>query len=304
MQHREDKSTQEDPERPGAARDSSAAGHSGVSWTLALGHAPIERPDLSIVIPIYNELESLPPMHVAIRRALEHSGYSYEVLFVDDGSSDGSRQLLVELAKEDPHLRVVLLRKNYGQTAAMAAGFDLFRGDHVVTLDGDLQNDPADIPRMMRKLEEGYDVVCGWRRDRQDRAFTRKLPSRVANWLISRFTGVGIHDTGCTLKVYRSWVVRRLHLYSDMHRFIPALSAGVGARVGEMVVMHHARRYGDSKYGIGRIFRVLTDLLVVRLVVRFVSHPLRYFALAALPLAATAAFLAFLGLVKFSMAHG
>ena len=262
-------------------------------------------PDLSVVVPIYNEIESLVPMVGAVRQALEPTMLDYELLLVDDGSTDGSRELMRELAQEDPRVRIVLLRANYGQTAAMAAGFDLFRGRFVVTLDGDLQNDPADIPRMLEHLEdEGLDVVCGWRRDRQDRAFSRKVPSRVANWLIQRFTGVAIHDTGCTLKVYRSWVVRKLHLYSDMHRFIPALAAGTGARVGEIVVKHHPRRYGSSKYGIGRILRVLTDLLVVRLIVRFSKHPLRYFALASVPLFIGGSLLAVLGLFRFHPEQG
>ncbi len=262
-------------------------------------------PDLSVVIPIYNEIENLVPMLGAVRRALDPTDLEYELLLVDDGSTDGSRELMRRLAQEDPRLRIVLLRTNSGQTAAMAAGFDLFRGRFVVTLDGDLQNDPADIPRMLEYLQEQeLDVVCGWRRDRQDRAFTRKVPSRVANWLIQRFTGVAIHDTGCTLKVYRSWVVRKLHLYSDMHRFIPALAVGTGARVGELVVKHHPRRYGHSKYGIGRILRVLTDLLVVRLIVRFSKHPLRYFALASVPLFLGGSFLAILGLFRFDPERG
>lgn len=256
-------------------------------------------PDLSIVVPLYNEVENLPPLHAAIRRALAGTEWSYEVLLVDDGSTDGTRQLLREFARYDPHLRVVLLSRNFGQTPAMAAGFDLCRGRYVVTMDGDLQNDPADIPRLLRVLDEGYDIVCGWRRDRQDRTVTRKIPSKIANRLIWSFTGVRIHDTGCTLKAYRSWVVRKLHLYSDMHRFIPALAAGAGARVGELPVKHHARRYGESKYGIGRILRVLTDLLVVRLLVRFASHPVRYFGLASIPLFLLAIVFAILGLVKF-----
>ncbi len=259
-------------------------------------------PALSLVIPIYNEVENIPPLHAAIRNALAPGGLDYEVLFVDDGSTDGSRALLQRLAAEDPRLRVVLLSRNFGQTAAMAAGFDLCRGRYVVTLDGDLQNDPADIPELIRALDDGYDIVCGWRRDRQDRAFSRKLPSRVANRLISSVTGVRIHDTGCTLKAYRQWVVRQLHLYSDMHRFIPALAAGAGAHVGEIPVRHHARRYGKSKYGIGRILRVLTDLLVVRLLVRFASHPVRYFGLVSIPLFVASLMFAFVGLLKYD--HG
>ncbi len=262
------------------------------------------RPDLSLVIPIYNEYENLLPLHASIRRALEPTSYSYEILYIDDGSTDGGRRLLREIAKEDPKVQVLELRSNAGQTAAMAAGFDACRGRYVVTMDGDLQNDPADIPRVLARLEQGYDVVCGWRRDRRDKAFTRRFPSWVANRLISAFTGARIHDTGCTLKAYRAWVVRKLHLYSDMHRFIPALAAGSGARVTELPVRHHPRRYGRSKYGIGRILRVLTDLLVLRLLVRFAAHPVRFFGLTILPLFAGAVVLALLGLLKFERGGG
>ncbi|MDP6423141.1 MAG: glycosyltransferase [Planctomycetota bacterium] len=256
-------------------------------------------PELSLVIPLYNEAENVAPLWAAIRHALE-DGPTFEALFIDDGSTDGTRTLLRQIAATHPAVRVVYLSRNFGQTAAMAAGFDLCRGRNVVTMDGDLQNDPADIPRLLAVLDEGYDIVCGWRRDRRDGALTRKFPSRVANRMLSWFTGVRIHDTGCTLKAYRAWVVRRLHLYSDMHRFIPALAAGVGARVGELPVRHHARRYGISKYGIGRILRVLTDLLVVRLLVRFSTHPVRYFGLASMPLFLLSLAFAAIGLLKFS----
>ncbi len=255
--------------------------------------------DLSLVVPILNEVENLPPLIASIRRALDAPGFSYEVVFVDDGSTDGSRRVLRAFAAEDPRIRVLELRRNFGQTAAMAAGFDHCRGRFVVTMDGDLQNDPADIPRMLSVLEHGADVVCGWRRDRRDRAVTRRLPSWIANRLIASISGVAIHDTGCTLKAYRAWVVRKLHLYSDMHRFIPALAAGAGARIVEIPVRHHPRRYGRSKYGFGRIFRVLTDLLVLRLIVRFAAHPVRYFGLASFPLFAAALVLSLLGLLKF-----
>lgn len=256
-------------------------------------------PDLSVVVPLFDEFDNVKPLLVALRRALSQRDWDYEIVLVDDGSTDGTRRLLTEAARKDAHLRVVMLSRNFGQTAAMAAGFDMCRGRRVVTMDGDLQNDPADIPRLVDALEDGYDVVCGWRRDRQDRAFSRKLPSRIANRLISMFTGVRIHDTGCTLKAYRSWVVRKLHLYSDMHRFIPALAAGAGGRICEMPVQHHARRYGKSKYGIGRILRVLTDLLVVRLLVRFASHPIRYFGLVSLPLFFMSFGFTLMGLLKF-----
>ncbi len=268
------------------------------------GHTTRMAPDLSVVVPLYDEFENVPPLLAALRRALATMPGTYELVLVDDGSTDGTRELLTEAARRDPRLRVVLLSRNFGQTAAMAAGFDVCRGHRVVTMDGDLQNDPADIPRLVAALEDGFDVVCGWRRDRQDRAFSRKLPSRIANRLISTFTGVRIHDTGCTLKAYRSWVVRKLHLYSDMHRFIPALAAGVGGRVREVPVQHHARRYGKSKYGIGRIFRVLTDLLVVRLLVRFASHPIRYFGLVSFPLFFVAFGFILLGLLKFGDGNG
>lgn len=252
-----------------------------------------------MIVPLYNEAENLLPLYAAIRRALEPTSYTWEALLVDDGSTDGTRSMLKELAARDARVRVVLLSRNFGQTAAMAAGFDLFRGRQVVTMDGDLQNDPEDIPRLLHILNEGYDIVCGWRRDRKDRTISRKIPSRIANRLISSFTGVRIHDTGCTLKAYRSWVVRKLHLYSDMHRFIPALAAGVGARVGELPVKHHPRRYGTSKYGIGRIVRVATDLLVVRLLVRFASHPVRYFGLTSIPLFLLAVVFAIMGLFRY-----
>ncbi|MFQ5504288.1 MAG: glycosyltransferase family 2 protein [Planctomycetota bacterium] len=255
--------------------------------------------DLSIVVPIYNEVESLPPLVAAIETALARIGRTHEIILVDDGSSDGSRELLTRMVEVNPRLKVVLLSRNFGQTQAMAAGFDLCRGSTVVTMDGDLQNDPADIPGLLALLDEGYDIVCGWRRGRRDRALTRKLPSWIANRLIAVATGVNIHDTGCTLKAYRAWVVRSLHLYSDMHRFIPALAAGVGARVGELPVHHHPRRFGSSKYGIGRTLRVVTDMLLLRMIVRFAAHPVRYFGLASLPLFLLGGIFAFLGLVKF-----
>jgi len=239
-------------------------------------------PDLSVVVPIFNERDNVRALHSALTYALRGMPRSYEILLIDDGSTDGTRAILGELAAADPCLRVVLLRRNYGQTTAMAAGFDRARGSVIVTMDGDLQNDPADIPRLLAKLDHGYDVVCGWRRNRQDRVATRLLPSRIANMLVRSVTGVRIHDTGCSLKAYRSWVVRSLTLYSDMHRFMAALGAGVGARVTELPVRHHARRFGQSKYGLGRIFRVLADVVVVKMLIQFAAHPIRYFGLLAL----------------------
>ena len=239
---------------------------------------------ISVVVPVYNEVGSVAALHEALTDALVQLGRSYEIVIVDDGSTDGTRELLRMLAREDRHLRALLLRRNSGQTAAMAAGFDSARGELVVSMDGDLQNDPADIPRLISKLEEGYDIVCGWRRHRKDSYLTRLLPSMFGNRLVSWTTGVRIHDTGCSLKAYRGWVVRSLHLYSDMHRFIAALAAGLGARIAEIPVRHHARRFGRSKYGLGRIFRVLIDLMVIKMLIQFAAHPLRWFTLIGMPL--------------------
>ncbi|MFY9341395.1 MAG: glycosyltransferase family 2 protein [Planctomycetota bacterium] len=255
-------------------------------------------PGLSVVVPIYNERENVGPLHEALTHALGLLGRSYEIVLVDDGSKDGTRDVLRELAATDPHLRVVLFRRNYGQTAAMAAGFRAARGRTIVTMDGDLQNDPADIGRLVAKLDQGYDVVCGWRRHRQDRVATRLLPSRIANFLISRVTGARIHDTGCSLKAYRSWVLRSLNLYSDMHRFLAALGAGIGARITELPVRHHARRAGKSKYGLARVFRVLADLVGIKMLIQFAAHPIRWFSLLALPLFVVAPALFLLGFVK------
>lgn len=255
-------------------------------------------PDLSVVVPIYNERDNVTPLHEALSYSLAALGRGYEILFVDDGSTDGTRDVMRRLAATDPHLRLVFFRRNYGQTAAMAAGFRACRGRTIVSMDGDLQNDPADIGRLVAKLEEGYDVVCGWRRHRQDRAVTRLLPSRIANFLIARVTGARIHDTGCSLKVYRSWVVRSLHLYSDMHRFLAALGVGIGARITELPVRHHARRAGVSKYGLGRVFRVLADLIGIKMLIQFAAHPIRWFSLLALPLFLLASVMFVFGFVK------
>lgn len=262
--------------------------------------SPAAAPDLSVVIPIYNERDNIRALHSALTHSLRRCGRTYEILLVDDGSDDGGREVLRELAGVDPHLRIVLLSRNYGQTTAMAAGFDRARGSVIITMDGDLQNDPADIPRLLERLEEGYDIVCGWRRNRQDRVSTRLLPSRLANMMIRSVTGVRIHDTGCSLKAYRAWVVRSLTLYSDMHRFMAALGAGVGARVTELPVRHHARRFGQSKYGLGRIFRVLADVVVVKMLIQFAAHPIRYFGLLALVPFLLAPFLFALGTFDMS----
>jgi glycosyltransferase involved in cell wall biosynthesis len=255
-------------------------------------------PELSVVVPIFNERDNITPLHESLSWALQGLSRSYEIVFVDDGSDDGTRDVLRQIAASDPHLRLVFFRRNYGQTAAMAAGFQVCRGRIIVAMDGDLQNDPADIGRLLERMEEGFDVVCGWRRNRQDRVATRLLPSKLANFLIARVTGARIHDTGCSLKAYRGWVVRSLHLYSDMHRFMAALGVGLGARITEIPVRHHARRAGQSKYGLGRIFRVLADLIGIKMLINFAAHPIRWFFLLSLPLIVVAPMLFLLGVVK------
>ena len=235
-----------------------------------------DAPKLSVVVPVYNEADSLRALRAAIGYSLDPLKWSYEVLLVDDASTDSSRTIYETMLKADPRLRVILFRTNRGQTAAMAAGFRYAQGKVVVTMDGDLQNDPADIPRLVTELERGHDIVCGWRRERKDRRLTRLLPSRLANMMISMVTGVSLHDTGCSLKAYKGWVIRSLTLYSDMHRFIGALSVGIGARITEIPVRHHARRYGESKYGLTRIFKVMLDLIVVKMLIQFSTQPRSY----------------------------
>jgi glycosyltransferase involved in cell wall biosynthesis len=235
--------------------------------------------DLSLVVPIYNEYESIPRLVEAITQVMLGLDFSYEVVCVDDGSVDGSADLLRELASQNEHLSVLLLRRNYGQTAAMAAGFDYARGEIIITLDGDLQNDPVDIPRLMEKLDEGYDLVSGWRKHRQDNQITRLLPSKIANWIIGKVTGVSLHDYGCSLKAYRAEVVRDMNLYGELHRFLPALASIEGARITEIPVNHHARQFGKSKYGLGRTFRVIMDLLTVYFMKRFLTKPMYVFGL-------------------------
>ena len=258
-------------------------------------------PQVSIVIPCYDEEQTIPRLCAALDGAvakLEAAGRATEVVAVDDGSSDDTFARLKQAAATRPWMQLVRFRRNYGQTAAMAAGFRVCHGRIVVTMDGDLQNDPADIGRLVDKLEQGYDVVCGWRRHRQDRVATRLLPSLFANLLIARVTGARIHDTGCSLKAYRSWVVRSLHLHSDMHRFLAALGAGIGARITEIPVRHHSRRAGKSKYGLGRVFRVLADLVGIKMLIQFSAHPIRWFSLLSLPLFVLGPLMMTLGVVK------
>jgi glycosyltransferase involved in cell wall biosynthesis len=234
---------------------------------------------LSVVIPIYNECPNIPVLHQQLTEVLIAFGRSYEILFVDDGSNDGSREELSRLATADSRVKLVLLRRNYGQTAAMQAGLQHATGDVLVTLDGDLQNDPTDIPMLVQKIDEGYDLVHGWRRNRRDPWLTRKLPSQLANWLISRTTRFPIHDLGCTLKAMRREIAQELELYGEMHRFIPILAHRHGARCVEVVTRHHARQFGRSKYGISRTLRVLLDLLTVKYLLDYYASPMKLFGL-------------------------
>jgi glycosyltransferase involved in cell wall biosynthesis len=239
-------------------------------------------PEISVVIPLFNEAENILPLYHALKSAMEELGGAWEAIFVDDGSSDGSYEILQQLPNHDDHISVIQLRRNFGQTAAMAAGFDHARGEIIVAIDGDLQNDPRDIVRLVNKLGEGYDVVSGWRADRQDGFWLRRLPSQVANWLISRTTGTHLHDYGCTLKAYQAEMIKELRLYGEMHRFIPALMGGNGARIAEIPVNHRVRHHGKSKYGISRTVRVILDLLTVKFSLSFLTKPLQIFGLVGL----------------------
>jgi glycosyltransferase involved in cell wall biosynthesis len=234
--------------------------------------------DLSLVVPIYNEEENLPLLFDSVHAALDPYQGSWELVLVDDGSRDGSLEVLRTLAARDPaHVRVVSFRRNFGQTAAIAAGIDHSSGETVVLLDADLQNDPADIPHLLAKLDEGYDVVSGWRKDRQDTYLTRTLPSNAANWLISSVTGVHLHDYGCTLKAYRREALSGFRLYGEMHRFIPVFAHSVGARITELPVQHHPRKYGQAKYGLERTFKVVLDLFTVKFLLDYASKPIYLF---------------------------
>ncbi len=235
--------------------------------------------EVSVVVPVYNEVESLPHLIDAIASSLSAQSLSYEIICIDDGSQDGSAVLLKQLAQRRTDLRAVLLRRNYGQTAAMAAGFNYAQAQAIVTLDGDLQNDPLDIPGLIAKLNEGYDLVTGWRQFRKDAPLTRLLPSKIANLLIGWVTGVKLHDYGCSLKAYRRELVADMRLYGELHRFLPALAFIEGASIAELPVRHHARQYGYSKYGLGRTFRVLMDLLTIYFMKTFLTRPMHVFGL-------------------------
>lgn len=232
---------------------------------------------VSIVVPVFNEVANVQSLHQEVCHALRSSSIEFELIFVDDGSQDGSFPLLSEIARTDPRVRVIRFRRNFGQTAAMAAGFKVAKGEVILPMDGDLQNDPADIPLLLNKIQEGFDVVSGWRKNRQDTLISRRLPSVLANRLISRMTGVKLHDYGCSLKAYRREVLTQINLYGEMHRFIPALASQVGAKVTEVPVNHRARRAGVSKYGIDRTLRVVLDMITVKFLLKYSAKPLQLF---------------------------
>ena len=235
-------------------------------------------PFLSIIVPLYNEEDCVNSLYEVITEAIDPLNLDYEIILVDDGSKDNTYQFTKEIAEKDQRLKVIKFRRNYGQTPAMAAGIDYARGEILVTMDGDLQNDPADIQKFIEKINEGYDIVCGWRHKRQDNLIRRKVPSVVANWLIGKITGVQIKDNGCSLKAYRAEIIKSIPLYSDMHRFIPAMTSMAGTNVAEIKVNHFPRRFGISKYGITRIYKVIIDLLIVKTLLSFSTRPLRLFA--------------------------
>ncbi len=234
--------------------------------------------NLSLVIPVYNEQENLPFLFEAIQKTMAEVNQSWEAILVDDGSRDKSLSVLKQYAEKDPkHIRVISFRRNFGQTAAIAAGLDYAQGEIIILLDADMQNDPADIPMMLAKLNEGYDLVSGWRKVRKDNAVTRNFPSMLANWLISRVTGVHLHDYGCTLKVYRRDVLEGFRLYGEMHRFIPVYASSVGANITEVPVRHYSRKFGKTKYGLERTAKVVLDLFTVKFLVAFASKPIYLF---------------------------
>lgn len=235
--------------------------------------------EVSVVIPLLNEEESVMPLHQLLMEVLDTLDKSSEVVYIDDGSTDKTFFFLKNLCEQDKRVRVIRLRRNFGQTAAFSAGFDFSNGDVVITMDGDLQNDARDIPRLLEKMDEGYDIVSGWRINRQDVYLTRRLPSQIANALISKVTGVNLHDYGCSLKAYRRDVVKNINLYGDMHRFIPALASWMGIQVAEIPVNHSARQYGRSKYGLGRTVKVLLDLLTVKFLLDYATRPIQIFGL-------------------------
>ncbi len=237
----------------------------------------VNSPYISVVIPAYNEEENIPILYEKLKGVLEKLGKDYEVIFVDDGSVDRTWERLKEIAEKDQRVKLIRFKKNYGQTAAMYAGFQHASGEVIITLDADLQNDSEDIPNLLEKLQEGYDIVSGWRKGRKDPFLSRRLPSMIANWIISKVTGVELHDYGCTLKAYRADIIKKLELYGDMHRFLPALTKRLGARITEIPVRHHPRLYGKSKYGIGRTVRVILDIFLVKFLNEYINKPMYIF---------------------------
>ena len=242
----------------------------------------IKKTDVSIVIPIYNEEENVAILHDSISPVMKTLDKSYEILFVDDGSTDNTIAILRIIQEKDFHTRIIKFRGNFGQSAAMAAGFDAARGETVVAMDGDLQNDPNDIPKLLDKLAEGYDVVIGWRKNRKDKLIIRKIPSKIANKIICSVTKVKLHDTGCSLKAFRKEIIKRIGLYGELHRFIPALAKLEGAKITEIVVNHHPRKFGESKYNITRTFRVILDLSSLNLFMKYLKNPMRFYGLLAM----------------------
>jgi len=235
--------------------------------------------DLSLVIPVFNEQENLDQLYKEITVSCKKLNKSYEVIFIDDGSTDDSLNVLIRMQKRDPRIRVIRLRKNFGQTAALSAGFDHSRGDIIITLDADLQNDPEDFALLIDKMEEGYDLVSGWRRKRKDKFLTRRIPSMTANWIISMITRVKLHDYGCTLKAFRREVVKNINLYGEMHRFIPAIASNIGITIAEVEVNHRPRRHGKSKYSLMRFTKVVLDLLTVKFMLSYATRPLQIFGI-------------------------
>ena len=240
-------------------------------------------PDISIVIPVYNEEASIILLYNSLKEVCNRLGLNYELIFIDDGSTDSTYGILSELYQKTSKLRVIKFRKNYGQTAGMSAGFRYAKGKVIISMDGDLQNDPKDIPKFLKKIEEGNDIVCGWRRNRQDKLISRKIPSKAANWLIGKITGIPIHDNGCSLKAYKSALIKNISLYSDLHRFIPAMASLTGARTTEIVVNHHPRQFGNAKYGLSRVWKVLFDIVSVKMLISFSEKPAIWFGILSIP---------------------
>jgi len=243
---------------------------------------PTQKVDVSIVIPLLNEVNNLEILYSKLTATLDTLKETSEIIFIDDGSTDGSFDLLKSFQERDNRVRVIRFRRNFGQTAAFSAGFDFAQGEVIITMDADLQNDPVDIPVLLAEIEKGYDVVSGWRINRQDTFVTRKIPSQIANFLISKLTGVQLHDYGCSLKAYRCDVVKNIRLYGELHRFIPALASWMGVEVSEVPVNHHPRKFGQSKYGLGRIIKVMLDLMTVKFLLDYATRPIQIFGLAGL----------------------